>query len=89
MSAVDAAPGSLWPTLRGPRWLARPFSACMGMVAFAAAEAASASTDRASSRDAPAAIAWLKALVAAWSASTRVLTRSRAAPSPARPPAPR
>jgi hypothetical protein len=51
------------------------------MVATAAAEAASASTDRASSCDAPSAIALLKALVAAWSASTMVLSPSRAAPS--------
>ena len=57
----------------------------MGMVAIAAAEAASASTDRASSGDFPAAIAWLKALVAAWSASTMVLSPSRAAPSRCRP----
>ena len=53
----------------------------MGMVAAAPAVAASASTERASSGDAPSAIALLKALVAGASASTMVLSPSRAAPS--------
>jgi len=53
----------------------------MGMVATAAAEAASASTARASDCGAPSAIALLNARVAATSASTMVLSPSRAAPS--------
>src|SRR6266704_1992620 len=63
------------------RSLARPFSACMDTVAAAPAEAASASTDRASSGAAPSVIALLNALVAGASASTMVLSPSRAAPS--------
>src|SRR2546427_3447691 len=53
----------------------------MEMVAVAPAEAASARESRASSCDAPSAVALLKALVAAASASTMVLSPSRAAPS--------
>ena len=53
----------------------------MDTVATAPAEAASASTERASSSDAPSAIALLNALVAGASASTMVLSPSRAAPS--------
>src|SRR6266568_2732752 len=53
----------------------------MEMVAVAPAEAASASDDRASSCDAPSVIALLKVLVAGASASTMVLSPSRAAPS--------
>jgi hypothetical protein len=53
----------------------------MGMVPTAPAEAASTSTDMASSCEAPSAIALLKALVAAASASTMVLSPSTAAPS--------
>src|ERR1700730_2345881 len=33
ISAVDGAPGSWWPTERSPRYEARPFRACMGIVA--------------------------------------------------------
>ena len=58
----------------------------MGMVPTAPADAASTSTDRASSGEAPSAIALLKARFPAARASTMVLSPSTAAPSFCTPP---
>ena len=47
ISAVEVAPGSWWPTERSPRYDARPFRACIGMVARIPASAAAAASSSA------------------------------------------
>src|ERR1700674_1632727 len=80
MSAVDVAPGSWCPTDLSPRYDARPFLACRGMVERMPASAAAAASSTACATGSPAAILERKVSTAGSSASTIVLSPSDAVP---------
>src|SRR5947208_10462395 len=78
-SDVEAAPGSWWPTLRAPRYDARPFRASIGVVRAAPCSAATRAAWSAATT--PAEWASRSARSAGVQASTMVLSPSSAAPS--------
>ena len=87
-SAADVAPGSWWPTLRSPRYDARPLRASIGMVASRPASAAAAARASASARPAPSASAASSASQAGASASYIVLSPACALPRATTPSSP-